>query len=415
MADEKNILVVGGGMAGISAALEAAETGHRVILVERNPYLGGRVAQMYRYFPKLCPPSCGLEINYKRLKNNPLVTIYTQTEVASVAGEEGNFEVELTVNPRFVNDKCTCCGSCAEACELEVDNPFNYDMNQMKAAYLPHVNAFPARYVLHPDLVADAEAAKKVADACDYGAIELDQAERTEKIAAAAIVWATGWDPYDPKDIEYYGFGKYDNVITNVMMERLAADDGPTAGKILCPKNGEPPKSVVFVQCAGSRDENFLGYCSGICCLASLKQATYVREQLPDAKVSICYIDIRTPDRLEDFYVQVQKDEGVTFVKSKIADIAEDEKTGELVVNGEDTLKNERFQTRADLVVLATGIVPCGTGIDAELDDYGFYLPVQAAGQVAAGCNMKPTEVSSTVQDGTAAALRAIQTIVAGR
>jgi len=398
-------------MAGISAALEAAEVGHHVTLVERNPYLGGRVAQMYRYFPKLCPPSCGLEINYKRLKKNPRVRVLTQAEVTSVSGQEGAFQVEVKCQPRHVNSKCTCCGKCSEACTLEVDNPFNYDMNKMKAAYLPHPNAFPQRYVLHPSLLQDAAQAKKVAEACEFGAIDLEEQERTETLEVGAVVWATGWGPYDPKGVEYYHFGQHKNVITNVMLERLAAQDGPTGGKILRPSDGQPPKHVVFVQCAGSRDENHLAYCSGICCLASLKQATYVREQYPDSKVTICFIDIRTPDRLEDFYVKVQQDSNVEFVKSKIADVSENPETGEVTLNGEDTLGNKRFSTTADLVVLATGIVPNRTAFALKLDDYGFALSAQPAGHFPAGCIMRPEEVSSTVQDGTAAALRAIQAI----
>jgi len=409
--DEKPILVVGGGMAGITAALEAAEVGHHVILVERNAYLGGRVAQMYKYFPKLCPPSCGLEINYKRLKANPRIDVRPLTSVAAVSGEAGAFEVSLNTAPRFVNERCTCCGDCEKACEMEVDDPFNYGMNKKKAASRPHTNAYPALYQLAPELVADPAQAKKVADTCPCDAIDLDDAERADHLDVGSIIWATGWDPYDPTKIDYYGYGKHPDLITNVMMERLAADDGPTAGKILRPSNGEAPRKVVFVQCAGSRDENHLAYCSGICCLASLKQATYVREQLPETEVTICFIDIRTPDRLEDFYTRVQQDEGVTFVKSKIADITPTETGGQLLVNGEDTAANKRFQTEADLVVLATGIVPCKPGVGVNTDDYGFFAGEQAAGQFAAGCNTKPTDVSSTTQDGTAAALKAIQTI----
>ena len=413
MAEEnKKILVVGGGIAGISAALEAAEVGHDVILVERNPYLGGRVAQMYRYFPKLCPPSCGLEINYKRLRNNPRVTVLTMAQPVAVSGDEASgFEVQLKISPRHVNDKCTNCGACTEACELELDNPFNYGMDRMKAAYLPHENAYPVQRVLAPELVAS-DGAAAVKDACKYGAIDLDQTERTETVSVGAIIWSTGWDPFQPNDVEYYKFGKSKNVITNVMFERIASDNGPTGGKLLRPSDGQPPSHVVFVQCAGSRDENHLAYCSGVCCLASLKQATYVREQLPETKVTICFIDIRTPDRLEDFYTRVQADDGVTFVKSKIADISEDD-SGELTLNGEDTLAGKRFDTRADLVVLATGLVPNGVPAELAADDYGFLLADQPGGHFPAGCVMQPVEVSSSVQDGTAAALRAIQTIAA--
>jgi quinone-modifying oxidoreductase subunit QmoA len=407
--DKKKILVVGGGIAGITAALEAAEVGREVILVERNPHLGGRVAQLFRYFPKLCPPSCGLEINYRRLKSNPRLQVLTMTEVVSVAGREGDFTVTVRTAPRFVNEKCTCCGKCTEACELEVPNPFNYGMSTMKAAYLPHANAFPARYVLHPDLVAKREAAEKVKAACEPGAIDLDEKARTAELKVGAIVWATGWDPFDPTKVEYYGYGKHPDLITNVMMERLAALDGPTGGKILRRSDGKPPGHVVFVQCAGSRDEHHLAYCSGVCCLASLKQATYVREQLPESKVTICYIDIRTPDRLEDFYLKVQKDGNVSFVKSKIADISA--RDGKLLLAGEDTLAGKRVALEADLVVLATGIVPCRPSESLKSDEYGFLTRDQVPGQSVAGCAAAPVEVSSTVQDGTAAALRAIQSV----
>ena len=410
--DRSRILVVGGGIAGMTAAIEAAEVGYDVILVERNPYIGGRVAQLFKYFPKLCPPSCGLEINFQRIQNNPHIQIFTQTTVEDVSGEEGAFQVKVKIEPRFVDEKCTGCGACAEACEMEVDNPFNYNLDKMKAAYRPYPRAYPPQYVLHPDLVAS-EQSKKVADACKYGAIHLDDKARTETWDVGSVVWATGWDPFDPSAVDYYGYGTNKNVITNVIMERLAADDGPTGGKILRPSDHKAPNHVLFVQCAGSRDEHNLPYCSGVCCLASLKQATYVREQYPDSKVTICFIDIRTPDRLEDFYTRVQADDQITFVKSKVADITEDAATGTLTVRGEDTMAGKKFETTADLVVLATGLVPCRPSPELALDDYGFVLPDQKPGIHPAGCTIRPVEVSSTVQDGTAAALRAIQAVVA--
>jgi quinone-modifying oxidoreductase subunit QmoA len=334
------------------------------------------------------------------------------TEVEAVSGREGAFEVKVKQHPRYVDERCTCCAKCAEVCEMEVDNPFNYNMSRMKAAYLPHPNAYPPQYVLHPDLVGSPEA-QKVKDSCTYNAIHLDDEARSQTLSVSSIVWATGWQPYEASKIDYYGFGKNRNVITNVMMERLAAPDGPTGGRILRPSDGQPPAHVVFVQCAGSRDDHHLAYCSGVCCLASLKQATYVREQHPSSKVTICFIDVRAPDWLEDFYVTVQKDSGITLVRSKIADIAENPTNGELTLNGEDTMVGQRFQTTADLVVLATGIVPSQPSASLKTDDYGFLLPSQDAGHFPAGCAARPTEVSSTVQDATAAALRAIQTSVA--
>jgi quinone-modifying oxidoreductase, subunit QmoA len=413
--DTQSILVVGGGMSGMTAAIEAAEAGYDTYVVERNPYLGGRVAQLHNYFPKLCPPLCGLEINFRRIKNNSRIRFFTLAEVESVSGSEGNFDVAIRLNPRYVNEKCTACGKCAEACSMEVEDAFNYGMSKRKAAYLPHDMAFPMRYVLDPALVKSGEA-QKVKEACPYGAIELDMAPKTVNLKVGSIVWASGWKPYDAKKLETYGFGQYPDVITNVMMERLAAWTGPTQGKIVRPSDGQPPQSVAFVQCAGSRDQNHLPFCSGICCLASMKEATYVREQYPDAKIYIFYIDIRATDRLEDFYVKVKGDPNIHFFKGKVAKITADSAGKKLVLRVEDTTAESLQEVSVDLVVLATGMQP-NTSVDkvpvqVPYDDYGFVAGQTAKpGIYAAGCTRTPTGVAEAVQDGTAAALKAIQSI----
>jgi quinone-modifying oxidoreductase, subunit QmoA len=411
----QSILVVGGGMSGITAAIEAAEAGHEVFLVEKNPYLGGRVAQLHQYFPKLCPPYCGLEINFRRIRNNGKIRVFTQAEVQAVSGKEGDWSVAVKLNPRFVNEKCTGCGKCSEACTLEIDNPFNYGMDKIKAAYLPHEMAFPMRYVLDPALVKS-PGAKAVKDSCAYDAIELDMQPRTVTLNAAAIVWATGWTPYDAKKLDTLGFGAFPNVVTNVMMERLASRGGPTGGKILRPSDGAEPKTVAFIQCAGSRDENHLPFCSSICCMASMKQTTYVREQYPDAKIYIFYIDIRALDRLEDFYRKLKEDPGVVFFKGKVAKIEQDDAKN-LVLRVEDTTAGSLNRITVDLAVLATGMQPNTStarvpASAVPYDDYGFIASLDAKpGIYAAGCTRTPAGVSESVQDGTAAALKAIQSI----
>jgi len=419
MADEhttnQTILVVGGGMSGITAALEASEAGYDVVLLEKNAYLGGRVTQLHQYFPKLCPPNCGLEINFKRMRVNPRIRFFTMAEVLKISGRPGDYDIEVKLSPRYVNEKCTCCGKCGEVCETEISNAFNYGMGKVKAAYLPHEFAFPMRYVLDPSIVGE-DQGKKCLEACQYGAIELDMKETTFDLKVGSIVWAAGWEPYDASKIEYYGFGQYKNIITNVMMERLAAHDGPTGGKILRPSDGKEPKKIAFIQCAGSRDENHLAYCSGICCLASLKQTTYIREILPECDVTIFFIDIRALDRLEDFYTKVQQDKKVSFVKSKIALMTEDETSKDLLLEGENTRTGEQIRDKFDLVVLATGMVPNRIGIENPPDviygDYGFmtFDPAKP-GIYGAGCVRRPTDVASSVQDATSAALKAIQTI----
>lgn len=408
---EADTLVVGGGIAGMTTAIETAEIGKRVILAEKLATLGGRVASSHQYFPKLCPPTCGMEINLKRIRINPNIRVLTLADVDSVGGSEGDYEVTIKLNPRYVNEKCTACGECAKVCEIERDNDFNYGMDKTKAIYLPHLMAYPPRYVVDPAYAGD-ERMKKCAEACEYGAIELDMQPRTITATVKAIVWATGWRPYDAYKIENLGFGKYSNVITNVMMERLAAENGPTDGRILRPSDQQEIKSIGFVQCAGSRDENHLPYCSGICCLASMKQATYVRERYPDAEIYIFYIDIRSPGRLEDFYVKMQEDEKLQFRRGKVARITENPENKNLILEAENTLTGEITKTEVDMAVLATGMVPNTFDnpppLDTPLDDFGFVVEGSGKGVIGAGCTMRPFDVSATIQDATGAALKAI-------
>lgn len=411
--DKNPVVVAGGGIAGITVALEAAEAGAKVVVVEREPFIGGRVLRMHKYFPKLCPPLCGMEINIQRLKANSNIRIITLAEIESVSGEKGNFEVEITKKPRFVNDFCTACDKCVAVCPEERDDLFNLSLKKTRAIYLPHQHAFPMRYVIDPVACKGKECGECV-KACKYQAINLDDKKETETIKAGSVVYATGWKPYDATKIDNLGFGKIKNVITNVIMERIASPIGPTEGKITRPSDGKEAKNVVFVQCAGSRDENHLPYCSSICCLASLKQATYVREAYPDSKITIYYIDIRTPGKYEAFYQKVAADENITLVKGKVAKVEEDSKTGDVIVTAEDILGGGKKEQRADLVVLAIGMHPTAgeekmNGV-LKLDESGFVdQGLLADGIFTAGVAKKPVDVNTTVQDATAVALSAIQ------
>ena len=304
------ILVVGGGIAGITLAVEAAETGRDVVLIEKEAYLGGRVTRMHQYFPKLCPASCGLEINFKHIRNNPRITVLTQAELERLGGGPGEYEAVVRISPRYVSGACTLCGDCANVCPAERLDDFNDGLSKTKAAYLPHTLAFPSLFVI--DRKACPEGCRACVEACRYGAVNLDQQVERRTIRASAVVAATGWRPYDATKLDNLGFGKYRNVVTNFIMERLAANNGPTGSKLVRPSDGKAPESVAFVQCAGSRDENHLPYCSAVCCAASLKQASYVRAACPDARITIFYIDIRTPGRLEDLYFKAASDGGVS-------------------------------------------------------------------------------------------------------
>ncbi len=412
-----SILVVGGGISGLTTTLEAAEVGYEVFLVEKNPYLGGRVAQLNQYFPKLCPPTCGLEINFRRIKDNPRIRTFTQAEVEKVEGDPGNYTVTIRLDPRYVNENCTCCGACAEACQTEIPSQFNFGMNKVKGAYLPFEMAFPARYVLAPEIIGTDDA-QRCKDACKYDAVDLTMEPRTITINVGAVVWATGWEPYDATKIDNLGFGQHENIITNMMMERLASPNGPTKGQVLRPSDAKAPESVAFVQCAGSRDENHLPYCSYICCMASLKQATYVRERYPDAKIYIFYIDIRSPgQRYEKFYQKIKEDENIFLIKGKVAAVEEDPATKNVIVTAENAVTGEKMHQEADLVVLATGMQPTAANsklaADLQVTEDGFFLNDFAkGGMFASGCAAKPADVVTSNQNATGMALKAIQTLV---
>jgi len=390
------ILVIGGGMAGMTAAIEAAEAGCAVILVEKAPYLGGRVTRTNQYFRKLCPPACGLEIDFRRIKVNPRIKVLAPAEVEKLSGSPGDFEATVKILPRFITEACTLCGACAQACHAEIPDEFNYGLSRTKAAYLPHAMAFPACYVIQRS--ACPQGCKACVEPCAYGAVDLDQQSERRTYRVAAVVAATGWAPYDAARIENLGYGKYPNVLTNVVMERLAAPDGPTGGKILRPSDAKPPDSVVFVQCA-----------------ASLKQAGYVRALYPGASITIFYIDIRTPGRLEDFYARIAADDKLELIKGKAAKVEEDSATGDLLVTAEDALQGKLITRRAGLLVLATGIVPQTQSLPPclPLDEFGFLgAPPGRTGLYAAGCVRRLEEVSASVQDATGAALKALQCVV---
>ncbi len=412
-----SILVVGGGISGLTAALEAAEVGYEVFLVEKEASLGGRVAQLNKYFPKLCPPTCGLEINYRRIKDNPNIKVLTLTEVETVDGSPGAYEVTLNIKPRYVEDNTTGYDELIASLQTEIPNDYNFGMSSTKGLYVPHDMAFPYKYVMSSEILGT-EDAKKIKDALPEGAVDLDAQPKSMKINVGAVIWATGWTPYDATKIDTLGFGQFDNIITNMMMERYASTNGPTQGKIVRPSDRKEPESIAFVQCAGSRDENYLPYCSYICCMASLKQATYIREQYPEAKIYIFYIDLRTPgQRYEKFYKQVKEDENIFFIKGKVAEVSEDPATKNITVVAENAVTGEKIHQAMELVVLATGMQPTAKDnplpANLKTDENGFIVnDLDKGGMFAVGCANKPLDVVSSNQNATGMALRAIQTLV---
>ena len=406
-----SILVIGGGFAGLTAALEAAEIGHEVFIVEKAPFLGGRVMQLNKYFPKLCPPSCGLEIQFQRIKNNPNVKFFTLAEVTKVDGCVGNYEVTVRIKPRYAGPGSPDLSGLCEELDTEVVNDFEFGLSTRKPVYMDAPFAFPQRYVVDKANLSDADKAK--VKTCDY--LDLNDEEKTVTLTVGSIVIATGWKPYDVTNLTNLGAGEIKNCISNMQMERLASPYGPTEGKILRPSDGRAPKKVAFVQCAGSRDENHLHYCSYICCMASLKQAQYVREQYPEAEVTVYYIDLRTPGRYDNFAKKILADEKVFAVKGKVAAVEKDKAGDDVWVTVEDAVSCTKSVERFDLVVLATGMQPSLAGtplpLDVPVDGEGFIVGGEEKGIFAAGCAKQPLDVMKSAQSGTGAAMKAIQTV----
>jgi quinone-modifying oxidoreductase subunit QmoA len=284
-------------------------------------------------------------------------------------------------------------------------------MDKTKAVYRPHEMSYPMRYVLDMDACSP-ENAQKIKEACKYDAVDLDMKPETVTLNVGSIVWATGWNPYDPTKMDNLKFNESDSIITNMMMERLASPGGPTEGKILRPGDNKEPESFAFVQCAGSRDENHLEFCSYICCMATMKQITYIRERYPEAKIYVFYIDLRTPGKYEKFREKVMNDENTSFIKGKVAEIKIEDDGGVTVV-AENAVTGNKVEQKVDLVVLATGMEPAmkeqGAALGLQMDSNGFIIPDYDQGTISAGCAKKAADVVTSNQSATAAALKAIQ------
>lgn len=405
---QKPILIVGGGISGITATVELAEAGREVILVEQKPYLGGNVVKMNNYFPKLCPPACGLEINFRRIRQNSRIKYYVSSVVSNISGEKGNFSVQINTTPQYVKNTCTACGKCVEACPEERPDEFNYGLTKTKAIYLPHEMAFPMKYSIG-DEYCKKEACNKCVEVCSYNAIDFSAQEEETVVGASSVIFATGWHNFDAAKLENLNYLSSKNIVTNVEFERLLAPNGPGKGKLLRPSDQAEPKEIVFVQCAGSRDENYLPYCSAVCCSASLKHALTIQEKLPNCKVKIFYIDLRVSGRNEDFLKKVEQHKNIELIKGKVGKVEENPTNKKLVVEAEDVQKGVKLKHEADLVVLATGIVPHQLPGNLIINQEGFLTSEQQEGICAVSCSKSPMDVTSSVKDATAGALKAIQ------
>ncbi len=398
-------LVIGGGISGITAAVELADAGQELLLLEKDAYLGGHVSQFNNYFPKLCPPSCGLEINYRRIRSNPRITFQTGAEVKSIAGVDGDFRVIVALKAEMINNSCTSCGLCAEVCPEE--RPFKLGRTKgEKAAYINNGLSFPAKYNIDSE-VCKKEACGKCLEVCDYEAIHLNALPTEVEFQAGKIILATGWAPYDASLIENYSYSDEADVLTNLEFERVMAACGRENKKLERPSDGKSPKRIAFVQCAGSRDENHLPYCSAVCCSASVKHALSLAESYPDITSEIFYIDLRLSGRNEKLLNKAEASSSVTLTKGKVGRI--EHADGGVLIEVEDILKGKKRKDVFDMVVLATGLVCANPLPGLALNEAGYLKPIQEAGIYPASSCKRPMDVSTSVKDATATALKTMK------
>jgi heterodisulfide reductase subunit A len=364
-------LVIGGGIAGLEAALDIADAGYKTYLVERQPSLGGRMAQLNKTFPRMEDAGALVVSEAERAMAHPRVEVLAYSEVVEVEGYVGNFEVTVRRKPRFVDsEKCTACGKCVQACVRrdQIPDQFQMGMRRRAAIYRLFPEALPATYTVDPVhcLLARDGACQDgppCALACPEGAVDFDQREQQETLKVGAIIVATGYDPFDARRKPEYGYGHYPGVLSALEFERLAAENGPTGGRILVPGTDRPPEHVVFVHCVGSRDKQ-LGneYCSRVCCMYTAKQANVVKDQLPDARVTAFYMDVRAFTKGgEEFYDRARA-RGVRYRRGNPSEIYR--RGDKLVVRAEDTLLRRTIEVEADMIVLAVGLVPGAAGDD---------------------------------------------------
>jgi heterodisulfide reductase subunit A len=355
------VLVVGGGIAGIHAALVMAEAGKHVYLVEKEATIGGHMARFDKTFPTLDCSACILTPKMSSVRANPNITLWTYSDVESVSGFSGDFVVRVRRRPRYVNeDLCTGCLSCIDACIYKrgrTDDPWNEGLSKRRPIYMAFPQATPSVVVVDPEACVDFRTHKcprPCVDACERNAMDFDQKPRIEQIKVGAIILATGFHTFDARRIPAYGYDRYPGVYTSLEVERLLNASGPTNGELVM-RDGSHPRRVAIVHCVGSRDANTNAYCSRVCCMYSLKLAHLVRER-SGAEVTEFYIDLRTPGKgYEEFYEKIQK-EGTRFVRGRVAQVTEED--GALVVHATDTILGKVRRVPVDMVILAVGMEP---------------------------------------------------------
>ncbi len=421
----KRALVVGAGIAGIQTALDIANAGYEVVLVEKEPSIGGHMAQLSETFPTLDCSQCILTPKTVEAGRHPKIKLLTYSEVLEVSGFVGNFRVKIRQKPRYVSlEKCTGCGVCLEKCPVRVPSEFDRNLTERRAIYRLFPQAVPNKVVIDPKSCRQLQGKKcgVCAKVCPAEAICYDEREKIVEEEVGAIVLATGYELFDISKIGSYGLGVVPDVIDSLAFERILSASGPFAGEVRRPSDGKVPKRVVFVQCAGSRDSNQgLPYCSKICCMYTAKHALLFKHRVHDGEAIVCYIDVRTPGKgFEEFYRRAT-DEGVQYLRGKVSKIFR--RGDKVVVWATDTLAGKKLEIEADMVVLASAVVANPQGValarnlKIALDGNGFLSeahpklrPVETltAGFFLAGCGQGPKDIPETVAQASAAAAKVL-------
>ena len=426
----KRALVIGGGIAGIQTALDIAEAGFPVDIVEKNPTIGGKMAQIDKTFPTLDCAACILTPKMVDVAQNENIRIFSYSEVQEVKGFVGNFNVKIKKKARFVKeDVCTGCGICTEKCpQKKVPNEFNLGMDNRRAVYIPFAQAVPKVATIDADYCTMLKTGKcgLCAKVCTAGAIDYTQKDEIIEEQYGAIVAATGFNPISLDKFDEYAYNQSKDVITSLEFERLTNAAGPTAGKLLRPSDGKHPHTIVFVQCVGSRcaacADKGKEYCSKICCMYTAKHAMLTRDKYPDTDVYVFYIDVRTPGKnFDEFYRRAVEEYGVHYIKGMVGKVSP--QGDKLMVQASDLLANKQLHIEADLVVLAAAIEPdksarsIATMLTASMDTNDFFTeahpklrPVESptAGVFLSGTCQGPKDIPETVSQASAAAAKVI-------
>ena len=425
----KRALVIGGGIAGIQTALDIADAGYRVDIVEKEPSIGGRMSQLDKTFPTLDCSACILTPKMVEAAAHENITIHTYSEVEKVSGFVGNFTVEIRKKARSVDmSKCTGCGVCQEKCpSKKTPNEFNRGLNNRSAIYTPFAQAIPNVPVIDRDACIKFKTGKcgVCSKVCQAGAIDYEQKDELITETYGAIVVATGFDTIKLDKYGEYAYGQSKDVITSLELERIMNAAGPTKGHLERLSDGKAPKEIVFIQCVGSRcaDDRGKPYCSKICCMYTAKHAMLIRDKYPDTNVTVFYIDVRTPGKnFDEFYRRAVEDYGVNYIKGQVGKVAP-QPDGSLLVHGVDLLENKQILKKADMVVLATAIEPnpdvrkIATMLTASIDTNNFLTeahpklrPVESptAGVFLSGVCQGPKDIPETVAQAGAAAVKVI-------